>query len=209
MSPIWTIVRCHWTTFVRSAPLTKVVDRLSAEIPDSGRASSSPARACALAVLRRVFEDGAWADRALHGEARRLGLDARERALAMRLAYGAVQRRATLDHLIEALAGRPVGQLEPLVLAALRLGLYQLAYLGPRAGPRGRRRVGRAGQARLARRREARQRGAAARRARGARSCVAALGDATPARGRAAPLAPRVDRGAVVGRARARTPRGR
>jgi 16S rRNA (cytosine967-C5)-methyltransferase len=79
-------------------------------------------------VLRRVFEDGAWADRALHGEARRLGLDARERALATRLAYGAVQRRATLDHLIETLAGRPVERLEPLVLAALRLGLYQLAY---------------------------------------------------------------------------------
>ena len=46
----------------------------------------------------------------------------------MRLAYGAVQRRATLDHLIETLAGRPVERLEPLVLAALRLGLYQLAY---------------------------------------------------------------------------------
>ena len=96
--------------------------------PDSGGVTRSPARVCALAVLRRVFEDGAWADRALHGEARRLGLDARERALAMRLAYGAVQRRATLDHLIETLAGRPVERLEPLVLAALRLGLYQLAY---------------------------------------------------------------------------------
>ncbi len=96
--------------------------------PDSGRAIGSPARACALAVLLRVFEGGAWADRALHGEARRLGLDARERALAMRLAYGAVQRRATLDHLIETLAGRPVARLDPLVLAALRLGLYQLAY---------------------------------------------------------------------------------
>jgi 16S rRNA (cytosine967-C5)-methyltransferase len=105
-----------------------VVNRLSTEIPDSGPTSRSPARACALAVLRRVFEDGAWADRALHGEARRLGLDARERALAMRLSYGAVQRRATLDHLIETLAGRPVGQLEPLVVASLRLGLYQLAY---------------------------------------------------------------------------------
>jgi len=79
-------------------------------------------------VLRRVFEDGAWADRALHGEARRLGLDPRDRALAMRLAYGAVQRRATLDHVIERLAGRPVARLEPLVLAALRLGVYQLAY---------------------------------------------------------------------------------
>jgi 16S rRNA (cytosine967-C5)-methyltransferase len=75
-----------------------------------------------------VFEEDAWADRALHGEARRLRLDARERALAMRLAYGAVQRRATLDHLVETLAGRPPDRLEPVVLAALRLGLYQLVY---------------------------------------------------------------------------------
>ena len=89
----------------------------------------SASRSCALVVLRRVFEDGAWADRALHAEARRLGLDPRERALAMRLAYGSVQRRATLDHLIEAFSGRAVGKLEPLVLAALRLGLYQLVYL--------------------------------------------------------------------------------
>jgi 16S rRNA (cytosine967-C5)-methyltransferase len=87
------------------------------------------ARACAFAVVRRVFEHDAWADRVLHAEARRLRLDARERALATRLAYGTVQRRATLDHLIELLAGRPVAKLEPAVRAALELGLYQLAYL--------------------------------------------------------------------------------
>jgi 16S rRNA (cytosine967-C5)-methyltransferase len=88
-----------------------------------------PARACAFSVVRRVFESGAWADRALHAEARRLGLDDRERGLATRLAYGVVQRRATLDHLIAELAGRPVARLEPAVLAALRLGVFQLAFL--------------------------------------------------------------------------------
>src|SRR5215208_7331202 len=125
---IWTIVRCRWTTVAASGSRTKAADHPQRQ--ETGIwCMTSPARACALAVLRRVFEQGAWADRALHGEARRLGLDPRERALAMRLAYGAVQRRATLDHLIETLAGRPVERLEPLVLAALRLGLYQLAYV--------------------------------------------------------------------------------
>jgi 16S rRNA (cytosine967-C5)-methyltransferase len=85
------------------------------------------ARVCAYAVVRRVFEHGAYADRALQGQSR--GLDARDRALAMRLAYGTVQRRATLDHLIERLAERPPGRLEPAVLAALRLGLYELLYM--------------------------------------------------------------------------------
>jgi len=79
--------------------------------------------------VRRVFEEEAFADRALHGEARRLGLDARERALATQLAYGTVQQRATLDHVITALAGRSPQRLEPAVLAALRLGVFQLVHL--------------------------------------------------------------------------------
>jgi 16S rRNA (cytosine967-C5)-methyltransferase len=58
----------------------------------------SEARVCAYAVLRRVFEDGAYADRALQAQAHRL--DARNRALAMRIAYGAIQRRGTLDHVM-------------------------------------------------------------------------------------------------------------
>ncbi|MDP1849087.1 MAG: 16S rRNA (cytosine(967)-C(5))-methyltransferase RsmB [Solirubrobacteraceae bacterium] len=86
----------------------------------------TPARQVAFAVIRRVFEQGAYADRALHGEAK--GLDPRERSLAMQLAFGTVQRRRTLDHFVEQLA-RPVGELDPPTLAALRLGLYQLVFL--------------------------------------------------------------------------------
>jgi 16S rRNA (cytosine967-C5)-methyltransferase len=74
-----------------------------------------------------VFEHGAYADQALHAESR--GLDRRDRALAMRLAYGAIQRRLTLDHVIERLAERQPSGLDAPVLAALRLGLYELLYL--------------------------------------------------------------------------------
>jgi 16S rRNA (cytosine967-C5)-methyltransferase len=83
----------------------------------------SPARRAAYAVVRRAAE-GAYADRALHGEAR--DLDARDRALAKRLAFGTVQRRLTLDHVI---AQRTKGRLEPGVRAALQLGLFQLMFL--------------------------------------------------------------------------------
>ncbi len=91
--------------------------------------SASPPRRVAFAVLRRVFEHGAYADRALAAEAERAPLDARDRALATRLAYGAVQRRGTLDHLIVRLAERPMERLDPPVAAALRLGLLQLLFL--------------------------------------------------------------------------------
>jgi 16S rRNA (cytosine967-C5)-methyltransferase len=85
------------------------------------------ARACALAVVRRVFEQGAYADRAFIAESHEL--DARERSLAMQLAYGTVQRKLTLDHVGGRLVSGRLGRLEPAVLAALRLGLFQILYL--------------------------------------------------------------------------------
>jgi 16S rRNA (cytosine967-C5)-methyltransferase len=47
----------------------------------------------------------------------------------MQLTYGTVQRVRTLDHAIETLGRRPLRKLDAPVLAALRLGAYQLAYV--------------------------------------------------------------------------------
>jgi 16S rRNA (cytosine967-C5)-methyltransferase len=88
----------------------------------------SPARALAFATIRASFEDGAFTERAFRTEADRSDLDGRERAQAQRLAYGAVQRRGTSDVAIERLAGRSTKLLDPPVLAALRLGLYELLF---------------------------------------------------------------------------------
>jgi 16S rRNA (cytosine967-C5)-methyltransferase len=93
----------------------------------AARSSVSPARRAAYEVLRRVFEDDAYADRALRSAVE--GLDERDRALARQLAYGAVQRMRTLDHAVESLGRRPVRKLDPPVRAALRLGAYQLGFL--------------------------------------------------------------------------------
>ena len=95
---------------------------------------ASASRSVALRILVRVFEEGAYADRAFAGEAAEL--DARDRAFAQRIAYGAIQRVRTLDHALEAIGGRPVAALDVPVRAALRLGAYELAFLGgvpPRA----------------------------------------------------------------------------
>jgi 16S rRNA (cytosine967-C5)-methyltransferase len=86
----------------------------------------APARRAAFEVVLRVFEQDAYADRALTGAAE--GLDERDRALAQRLAYGTVQRARTLDFGIEHLGKRPVRKLDPPVRASLRLGAYQLAF---------------------------------------------------------------------------------
>jgi 16S rRNA (cytosine967-C5)-methyltransferase len=89
--------------------------------------SVSPSRRVAFTVLRRVFEQGAFADRALHSEASELS--PRDRALATTLVYGTVQRKRTLDHLLGKFVSRPLEGLDPPVLAGLRLGIYQLVLL--------------------------------------------------------------------------------
>ncbi|MEA2306907.1 MAG: rRNA (cytosine967-C5)-methyltransferase [Solirubrobacteraceae bacterium] len=87
-------------------------------------AAVSPGRLAAYAVVRRVFEQGAYADRALQGEAREL--TPRDRSLAKQLAFGTVQRQGTLAWI----AARHVNrELDPAVSAALWLGLYELLYL--------------------------------------------------------------------------------
>ena len=93
------------------------------------RSGATPARRCALRVLRRVFAEGAFADRALRAEADRARLEGRERALAERLAFGAVQRRATLDHVVAECSDRPLATIDPPLLDALRLGVLQLLFL--------------------------------------------------------------------------------
>jgi 16S rRNA (cytosine967-C5)-methyltransferase len=86
------------------------------------------ARRAAYEVVRRTFEEGAYADRAFPAEARRNRLDDRDRRLAMRLAFGTVQRVRTLDHAMETLAARPPADLQPTLRSALRLGVYQLLF---------------------------------------------------------------------------------
>src|SRR5437764_1835198 len=92
--------------------------------------SASPARVVAHRVLRRVTDEGAFADRAFRAEADRARLDARDRAFAQQLAYGTVQRLVALDHVLSALADRPLDRIDAPVRDALRLGLFQLLWMG-------------------------------------------------------------------------------
>lgn len=86
------------------------------------------ARELAYEVVRRTFEAGAYTDRAFAAESPGAGLDERDRRLAMRLAYGTVQRVRTIDHAFAELAGRPVASMQPPLRTALRLGGYQLLF---------------------------------------------------------------------------------
>ena len=95
----------------------------------AGRGEPTAARRCAFRVLQRTFGEGAYADRAFRAEAERAGLGPRDRAFAQRLSYGAIQNRATLDYVITALSSRPPAAIEPALMNALRLGIYQVALM--------------------------------------------------------------------------------
>lgn len=90
-------------------------------------AETDPRRLAADVLL--AVDDGQWSDEALARalDAARLG-DA-DRALATRLVYGTLARRRSVDYTIEAWAARPLAKIDPVVLTALRLGLFQMEFL--------------------------------------------------------------------------------
>jgi 16S rRNA (cytosine967-C5)-methyltransferase len=95
----------------------------------AGHSEPTPARLCAFRVLQRTFGENAYADRAFRAEAARAQLNARDRAFAQQLTYGAIQNRATLDYVITGLSSRAADAIDPPILNALRLGIYQVALL--------------------------------------------------------------------------------
>ena len=88
----------------------------------------APARALAFETIRATFEQDAHTERFFREAADSQSLGGRERAQAQRLSFGAVQRRGTTDAAIESLAERSLRLLDAPVIAALRLGLYELLF---------------------------------------------------------------------------------
>jgi 16S rRNA (cytosine967-C5)-methyltransferase len=84
------------------------------------------ARRVALDALVRI-DDGAYANLVLPALLERSGLSERDRHLVTELVYGTTRMRRAVDWLVDAHLRRPV---EPTVRAALRLGAYQLAFMG-------------------------------------------------------------------------------
>lgn len=88
------------------------------------------ARRVALETLLAIERTEVFADDALDRSLSRAGLDVRDRALAFELVYGVLRHRATLDWRLDQVADRTIARLPSLVRIALRLGAYQLLYLG-------------------------------------------------------------------------------
>lgn len=87
------------------------------------------AREVALLSLAACEGQGAWSDGYLKRAVSRAGLDRRDAALAARLCYGVLQNRMLCDFWIDRFSSVKAARLEVQVACALRLALYQLAFL--------------------------------------------------------------------------------
>ena len=99
------------------------------------RAQLDPARRAAFDVLRAVSERDAYANLALPAILTERGITGRDAAFATELTYGTCRTRGLLDAVIASAAGRPIDQIDPVLLDLLRLGAYQLlrAHVAPHA----------------------------------------------------------------------------
>lgn len=91
------------------------------------RPGRDDARAVALDVLVRCERHGAYANLALPAALERSNLDVRDRAFATQLVYGTLRMARACDFLVDRFLVRDI---EPEVRAVLRLGAFQLAFLG-------------------------------------------------------------------------------
>lgn len=91
--------------------------------------AATAARRAAFDCALRIETDSAYADELLHS-ARLSGLEARERGFVTELLKGSLRHRGELDFLITRRLRRPLASLDPEVLTCLRLGAYQLRFMG-------------------------------------------------------------------------------
>ncbi len=83
-------------------------------------------REAAFEVLRAVSADDAYANLAMPAALRRHELRGRDAALATELAYGTLRGQGTYDSVVAGCVTRPLEDLDPPLLDALRLGAHQL-----------------------------------------------------------------------------------
>ncbi len=88
------------------------------------------ARALAIQILGRVRSTDAYLNLVLDAQLAEHDFDdRRDAALVTELCYGATRRQLALDYAISQFADRRLERLEDRVLAALRIGAYQMFYL--------------------------------------------------------------------------------
>jgi 16S rRNA (cytosine967-C5)-methyltransferase len=94
--------------------------------PSQRTRRADPARLVAFEVLRAVASEDAYANLVLPARIRHHGLDKRDAGFATELSYGALRGQGTYDAVLARCVDRPLDQVDPAILDALRIGVHQL-----------------------------------------------------------------------------------
>ncbi|MEC5198364.1 16S rRNA (cytosine967-C5)-methyltransferase [Arthrobacter sp. PL16] len=94
--------------------------------PSQRTRRADPARLVAFEVLRAVAAEDAYANLVLPTSIRKHRLDRRDAGFATELTYGALRGQGTYDAVLARCVDRPLDQLDPAVLDALRIGVHQI-----------------------------------------------------------------------------------
>ncbi|WP_284980317.1 transcription antitermination factor NusB [Arthrobacter sp. fls2-241-R2A-200] len=94
--------------------------------PSQRTRRADPARLVAFEVLRAVASEDAYANLVLPARIREHRLDRRDAGFATELSYGALRGQGTYDAILARCVDRPLDQLDPAVLDALRIGVHQI-----------------------------------------------------------------------------------
>lgn len=87
---------------------------------------TDPARSIAFHALRAVDDRDAYVNLVLPGMLEEHHVEGRDAAFATELVHGTLRRRGTYDAILDRVASKGVGSIDPPVLDALRLGAHQL-----------------------------------------------------------------------------------
>lgn len=96
------------------------------QAPSQRTRAADPARLVAFEVQQAVSGKDAYANLVLPSRIRAHHLDRRDAGFATELAYGALRGQGTYDAILAQCVDRPLADLDPAVLDALRLGAHQL-----------------------------------------------------------------------------------
>ena len=87
------------------------------------------ARETAFRILNRCEKQQQYSNLALDSALKKEPYNDADRALITTLVYGVLEKKLTLDYQISHLSSRPMDEISPEALTALRMGIYQLAFL--------------------------------------------------------------------------------
>ena len=90
--------------------------------------NTSP-RSLALSSLLACEKCGRYTNLEIDSGLRNANLSPADKGLYTRLVYGVIERRITLDYIIDKYAKTKTADMEPAVRMALRMGVYQLAFM--------------------------------------------------------------------------------